>query len=94
MFSKKNMVVIALIAIFLLGLTALQAVSFQVVIHVVSVGPASGGYQITGSNPVYCSWGNGGNFPMTVNGSLGSTFNCWGTSAYGSDSDGGGVRSV
>ena len=86
---KKNLVIIALIAMFLLGLSALQAVPFQIVVHVVSIGPASGGYQITGSPPVYRSWGTGGDFPMTLNGNLGSEFSCWGSSQYGSDSDGG-----
>ena len=58
---KKNLVIIALIAIFLLGLSALQAVEYDIVVHLNSLGPTTGYYQI----PI-----GGGNHPLSLSAGL------------------------
>lgn len=87
MFAKKNMIVIALIAIFVMGVVALQAVTFQVVVHV--AGSGSGWYKITGGNTISRTWNNGENDLSPINGNLGAGFECFGQSQYGSDYDSG-----
>ena len=88
MFTKKNMIVIALIAIFVMGAVALSAVTFQVIVHV--QGSGNGWHQTTGGNQIPCNWYNGEN-PLTVNGNLGSGFECYGDGGINgsTDSDGG-----
>lgn len=81
---KKSLLISVIMILFLLSVVMLEAVPFLIVVHVVTCGPASGGHQITGSEPIYCSWTTN-TYPMTLSGNLGSTFSCWGTSNFGSD---------
>jgi hypothetical protein len=73
---KKHTIIIAFIAVLLLSMVALEAVQYNIVVHVTTLGPASGGYEITDSNPNYnYNWINGSNsLPLT--GPLGATFSC------------------
>lgn len=86
MFAKKNVIVIALIAIFVMGAVVLQAVNFQVEVHV--AGSGWGWYKTTNYGPIYRYWNNGTN-PLTVPDNLGAVFECFGSSQYGSDYDSG-----
>ena len=76
MFLRKNIIVIALIAIFLMGAFALSAVTFQVRVHV--TGSGNGWYKSTNTSKVYLDWEDG-THPMTITDDLGAEFECWGT---------------
>ena len=65
---KKNLVIIALIAMFLLGLSALQAVEYDIVVHLNSLSPTTGYYQIPIGGANQSKSLNLGQNPFTVNG--------------------------
>ena len=84
MFTKKNMIVIGLIAIFVLGAVALSAVTFQVVVHVQGTG--SGSYESTNTNPVTVpSWNATNN--ITITDYLGAVFECEGNGGINGSTD-------
>lgn len=87
MFAKKNMTVIALIAIFVMGAVVLQAVVFQVRVHCNRDG--IGWYKSTNSGPIWgVEWNNGAN-DLEITDNLGTVFECYGKSPLGSDYDSG-----
>ena len=88
MFTKKNMIVIALIAIFVMGVVALQASEISVYAN----RDGSGWWSLSnvnGGNPNYRNWDHGLN-PVT-NFYFAAFFECWGESDLGSDYDSGSV---
>ena len=89
MFAKKNMIVIAIIAIFVMGVVALQAGTIHVFANRdaidgwYSMDFATGGYQID------YLWEQGLNYVRNF--ASADVFRCWGQSSLGSDYDWGTV---